>query len=260
MNIGYLGVSPNYDPIDGYTAELRHPRAAVFHQLIGSSPAIKNYSLFFERRSVLDDSGEVHQADAQVFVNAMFKNHSRSTASARRGASCARTDSRRTGLQRRDSVHVELHRLSVLPRRRDAAVQSVSDSHRLSRRHARRRSTPSTPGARSATTTFTCSRSSRAGPSAARDARTEYDGTYERAFSNGVLDSQWLRRISLGYNISSESSLSIGLRDINGYGGFATQIGNNLADRRSTSASRPATSSTSTTAVPRPARRSTASS
>ena len=57
----------------------------------------------------------------------------------------------------------------------------------------------------------------------------EYDGTYERAFSDGVLDSQWLRRISLGYNISSESTVSVELRDINGYGGFATQIGNNLA-------------------------------
>ncbi len=57
----------------------------------------------------------------------------------------------------------------------------------------------------------------------------EYDGTYERAFATGVLDSQWLRRVSLGYNVSSESSLSLELRDINGRGGFATQIGNNLA-------------------------------
>ena len=57
----------------------------------------------------------------------------------------------------------------------------------------------------------------------------EYDGTYQRAFSDGVLDSQWLRRISLGYNLSDESSLTVGLRDINGYGGFATQIGNNLS-------------------------------
>ena len=38
----------------------------------------------------------------------------------------------------------------------------------------------------------------------------EYDGTYERAFSDGVLDSQWLRRISLGYNLSSESTLLAG--------------------------------------------------
>ena len=44
-----------------------------------------------------------------------------------------------------------------------------------------------------------------------------------------MLDSQWLRRISLGYDISNESTASLELRDINGYGGFATQIGNNLA-------------------------------
>ena len=34
----------------------------------------------------------------------------------------------------------------------------------------------------------------------------EYDGTYERAFADGELDSQWMRRISLGYNVSNESS------------------------------------------------------
>ncbi|MBV8584409.1 MAG: hypothetical protein JO241_10460, partial [Candidatus Eremiobacteraeota bacterium] len=56
-----------------------------------------------------------------------------------------------------------------------------------------------------------------------------YDGTYERAFSNGVLDSQWLRSVTLGYNITSQSTFTVALRNINGYGGFATQIGNNLA-------------------------------
>jgi len=56
-----------------------------------------------------------------------------------------------------------------------------------------------------------------------------YDGTYERDPSNGELTSQWLRSISLGLNLGPESSFSVALRDINGYGGFATQIGNNLA-------------------------------
>ena len=75
-----------------------------------------------------------------------------------------------------------------------------------------------------------CLRSSRAARSAQRfSLGLEYDGTYERAFSDGALDSQWLRRISLGYNISTESSFSLALRDINGFGGFATHIGNNLA-------------------------------
>jgi hypothetical protein len=57
----------------------------------------------------------------------------------------------------------------------------------------------------------------------------EYDGTYERAFTTGELNSQWLRRITLSYNITPDSTMSVGLRDINGLGGFATQAGNNLA-------------------------------
>jgi hypothetical protein len=38
-----------------------------------------------------------------------------------------------------------------------------------------------------------------------------------------------MRAISLGVNVGQESSLTVALRDINGYGGFATEIGNNLA-------------------------------
>ncbi len=49
----------------------------------------------------------------------------------------------------------------------------------------------------------------------------EYDGTTKRSLEDGVLQSQWLRRVSLGYNISNESSFSLQLRDINGLGGFA---------------------------------------
>ena len=33
----------------------------------------------------------------------------------------------------------------------------------------------------------------------------EYDGSFKRAFSDGTLSSQWLRRISLGYNFTTES-------------------------------------------------------
>ena len=58
----------------------------------------------------------------------------------------------------------------------------------------------------------------------------EYGGTYERPLSGpGALDSQWLRRISIGYNLSSESTLTISFRNINGLGGFSTQPGTNIA-------------------------------
>ncbi|HWT04837.1 MAG TPA: hypothetical protein VN224_03700, partial [Xanthomonadales bacterium] len=45
----------------------------------------------------------------------------------------------------------------------------------------------------------------------------------------GLLDSQWLRRVSVGVPIDAESNLSISLRSINGLGGFAPQAGTNLA-------------------------------
>ena len=57
----------------------------------------------------------------------------------------------------------------------------------------------------------------------------EYDGTFERSIVTGVLESQWLRRVSVGYNINASTNISIGLRGINALGGFVTEPGNNLA-------------------------------
>jgi hypothetical protein len=56
----------------------------------------------------------------------------------------------------------------------------------------------------------------------------EYDGTIERAI-DGSIDSQWLRRVSLGESLSSESNLSIAIRAINGRGGFSPSTGTNAA-------------------------------
>src|SRR6202011_2553165 len=57
----------------------------------------------------------------------------------------------------------------------------------------------------------------------------EYDGTVERSLSTGALDSQWLRRISIGAPLDAESNLSVSLRSIHGLGGVAPQAGTNLA-------------------------------
>lgn len=65
----------------------------------------------------------------------------------------------------------------------------------------------------------------------------EYDGTIERLQPFGApfvppgtppRDSQWLRRLSLTRSFGKNASLAIGLRGINGLGGFATP-GTNLA-------------------------------
>ena len=56
----------------------------------------------------------------------------------------------------------------------------------------------------------------------------EYDGTLERPMAFGALDSQWLRRVSLGDSISANTNVSISFRSISGTGGFALP-GVNLA-------------------------------
>lgn len=57
----------------------------------------------------------------------------------------------------------------------------------------------------------------------------EYDGNIERTGAGGpILDSQWLRRIALTRSFGRDASLAIGVRAINGKGGFADP-GTNLA-------------------------------
>lgn len=57
----------------------------------------------------------------------------------------------------------------------------------------------------------------------------EFDGNIERTGPGGpVTDSQWLRRLSLTRAFGREATLAIGLRSINGRGGFADP-GTNLA-------------------------------
>jgi hypothetical protein len=49
----------------------------------------------------------------------------------------------------------------------------------------------------------------------------EYDGTRERFYAGGA-DGQWLRRLGLSYSFDANTSMSIGLRNISGEGGFAS--------------------------------------
>lgn len=230
VNGGYLDISPNYDPIDGYTSnsDIRGPQ--FFTDYAGATPWIKNYTLFFDADRFLDDSGAVHQADTQFFVNAVFKNQfsldglgevvgQLRSYSVPAGPGCSGPilyTSSFTGYPCYLDGHTQPFNLYQIPvGYRDGTPIPVDGSYQWG------------PFGDDYVHLFTLVTSR---PLTQRlSLGLEYDGTYERAFSNGELDSQWLRRISLGYNISSDSSFTLQLRDINGYGGFATQIGNNLA-------------------------------
>lgn len=45
----------------------------------------------------------------------------------------------------------------------------------------------------------------------------------------GTPNSHWLRRVTVGANLTRRSNITASLRSINGYGGFATQVGTNIA-------------------------------
>jgi hypothetical protein len=230
INGGYLDVAPNYNPIDGYTpnSDIRGPQGYV--SLVGASPAIKNYSLFLAMDRFLDDSGAVHQADTQLYVNAVFKDGfsldgvgeavgQLRSYSIPAGPDCSGpivAQSSFTGYPcYLDGVTQPFNLYQIPIGYHDGTPAPFDTNYAWG------------PFGDNYVHLFTIVTSRPLGHGFSLG--LEYDGTYERAFANGELDSQWLRRVSLGYNISRDSTLSIELRDINGYGGFATQIGNNLA-------------------------------
>jgi hypothetical protein len=230
VNAGYLDVAPNYNPIDGYTpnSDMRGPQFETDFQ--GTTPAIKNYSVFFTMDRFLDGSGAVHQADTQLFVNATFPNlfsldgvgeavGQLRSYSIPAGPGCSGPilfTSSFTGYPcYLDGVTQPFNLYQIPIGYRDGTPSPIDVNYSWG------------PFGDNYVHLFTIVTSRPIGRRMSLG--LEYDGTYERAFSDGALDSQWLRRISLGYNLSSESSLSLELRDINGRGGFATQIGNNLA-------------------------------
>jgi hypothetical protein len=58
----------------------------------------------------------------------------------------------------------------------------------------------------------------------------EYDGTTARTLADGAAQSQWLRRISLGESLGSDSNAAVSLRSINGFvNGLTASPGLNLA-------------------------------
>ncbi len=230
INGGYLDVAPNYDPIDGYTAnsDIRGPQ--FYTSLNGATPAIKNYSLFFEADRLVDESGAVHQADTQFFINATFKN-----LFSLDGVGEAVGQLRSYGIPAGPGCSGPILFTSSFtgyPCYRDGFTQPFN-LYQIPIGYRDGTPTPFDvnyswgPFGDNYIHLFTIVTSRPIGRRLSLG--LEYDGTYQRAFSNGVLDSQWLRRVSLGYAISDESTFTLGLRDINGYGGFATQIGNNLA-------------------------------
>jgi hypothetical protein len=230
-NVGYLDITPNYDPIDGYTSnsDIRGPQSLVDFTG-GSSRGIKGWTIFFEGDRFEDESGAVHQADTSAFLNLTFDNGlsldglGPSVGLLRSydvptGPGCSGPiagNSYFTGYPCYLNGSTQAFNLMTIPLGYgDQTPNPIDAQYAWGPFGGNDVHLFSLTGTRVVGKRVTIG--------------MVYDGTYERAMSTGTLDSQWLRRISLGFNLTATSTLTLALRSVNGYGGFETFTGTDVA-------------------------------
>ncbi|HLJ83537.1 MAG TPA: hypothetical protein VKT51_05135 [Candidatus Eremiobacteraceae bacterium] len=228
----YIDVTPNYDPIDGFTS-ISDTRGFAFNpNFSGSTPGLKSYQLSLAWDRFFDESGAVHQEDAVATFKASLKDQLsisigphdgdlrdystqapgplgcgdaslvRTTYSGFPNYYCGRTDrfnqfAASLGYRDRTQSPVDFN-YSEGPFGGTFLQQySLSASRPLGSRFS---------------------------------IATQFAGTYGRTISDGTLNSQWLRLISLGDNLGPESNVALELRSITGgVNGLTTVPGVNLA-------------------------------
>jgi len=225
-NIGYEDISPNYNPIDGFTtnSDVRGPTA--FLNFVGSTPAVKNYTLFLYADRFVDRSGAVHQADTFVNLSATFKN-----GISLNGVGPA------VGLLRSYSLVAPTLGCAdrTLPRSYFTGYPNYycgrSDRYNLFQVNlGYRDGTPAPLDVSFAGGPFGPDYLHLYAVQTSRPIGTrfslsgEYDGTYLRAFSTGQLQSQWLRRVTVGETLGPDSNLSLSLRSVSGIGTTAVNF------------------------------------
>jgi hypothetical protein len=228
--LAYGDVSPNYNPIDGFTFNSDIHGFQGYLNATGAPSWAKNDTLTVAGDRFFDRSGAVHEADAFAQLAATFKN----------GFSI-------DGLGPVDGVL----RSYDIPENSDCTGPTIGSSfftgfpcylngqnQRFNLFQSAFGFKDGTPAPIDASTSWgpfgtnythlysiTTSR-----PLGQRfSIGLEYDGTDERSFATGELDSQWLRRVSLGESLGPDSNLSLSLRSINGLGGFSPSVGTDVA-------------------------------
>lgn len=216
VNAGYVDITPHYDPLDGFTSISDVRGLQGFLALNGTLPGVKNWNVFIQGDRFFDGSGAVHESSFGAFLAATFKD-GLSLNGAGPSVSLLRAYNGNffTGYPLYtnptvvpfDLVSIPVGFRDGTPRPIDVSVNYGSFGGNWLHLYTAQTSRPL--GRR-----YTLA--------------LEYDGSYERSLATGLLDSQFLRRVTFGYDIDARSNVSLSLRAINGTGGFAIP-GVNLA-------------------------------
>jgi hypothetical protein len=230
INLGYVDIGPNYNPIDGYTenSDIRGPTGFITFN--GTAPGIKSWNIFVVGDRFYDKSGAIHEADSGAYLSAVFHNLFSldgvgPTVSLLRQYDIPANPACTGAIVGTSSftgfpcylagTDIPYNLMSVPIGYRDGSQSPIDVSANWGSFGGNWTHYYTSTTSRPIGSKFTLG--------------LEYDGTYERDLATGVLESQWLRRVSVGFNINAKTNVSIGLRGINGLGGFVTQPGNNLA-------------------------------
>lgn len=203
-------IGPQFQPLIGYTQidDIRGPQAIVQYTGTGHAGAfLKGYQLTFVGDKYLDRAGDTHEADFNGNVNLTFN------------------DNVTAGYG--DSVsELLLPGIGVLPFNSQTVAVGYKDG------------SPSPTDVNYSWGAFNGLYLQQLYTSTSRQfglygISLEYDGSVERRtdltyYPAPDHNTQWLRRVSLTRSFGKNASLAIGLRGINGDGGFATP-GTNLA-------------------------------
>jgi hypothetical protein len=243
VNFAYQQITPNYNPIDGFTADSDIRGPSFYAWVGGATPFVKNYTFNVQADRYLDGSGAIHQADSFAGLNATLRDgisinglgpsigELRSYAlvdPAASGTTCsdpALPRSYFTGYPKYLCGRTDTYDLFAVPLGyRDGTPSPIDASVSFGRfgfgMLGPRDNGPDFVHLYTLSTSRPIAHTLSLG--------LEYDGTFQRGVESGLYDSQWLRRISIGALLGQDSNLTISLRSINGRGGFALP-GTNLA-------------------------------
>ena len=242
INLGYGDVTPNYNPIDGFTSDSDVRGFDGFADFNGSTHWLKNFAGFIGADRFMDRSGAVHQADFGAFLNATFKNgfsldgagpgiselrsysfvNPADDAAAFPGgcgdSKLARYRSYFTGFPTYYCGRTDTYDLMSIPvGYRDGSPTPIDAAVTFGRFGFGLVG----PGDNGPDYLHLYSLGTSRPLGRFLTLGVEYDGSFERAQNGEAFASQWLRRISLGAQLGSDTNLTLSLRSINGRGGFA---------------------------------------
>ncbi len=230
VNLGYQAISPTYNPIDGFLNDADVHGFNAFTFLSGTTKQLRHVGLFLNADRYFDSSGAVHQADFGLGLNLTTK-FGLSIDGAGPNVGELREYDLFAGRSCSGAI-IGTTTLTGFPCYRGAVTQHF-DVMAIPVGYLDGTSTP-TDGAISwgvfgPNYLHQYSLISSRPLGHVLTIAVEYDGTFERDIIRGTPNSQWLRRLTLGANLTRHSNLTVSLRSINGLGGFATQTGTNLA-------------------------------